>query len=419
MDSLLVSESVLPNGMMLVEMPVSGRLATAIAVVFAAGSRHERVSEVGVAHLLEHLAFKGTERYPTAAALNRAAESLGLDLAGISCVDYVEFSTLVRAESAMAAAELLTDVTATPRLAAVDLEGERAVILQEIADDNDDPGSRAYDLLIGALFAGHRLAKDVAGEPADVRALTHDTVLAFRDRQWSPVCGLVAIAGNLDHIDRRQLIDLVTRIPDRPAPAPPLPPPLFAARTALDERDSNAVHLRLAYHLPGVEFTDRRQRAHAEVFSALLGGPMGSRLTDELREQRSLCYWVSADVSDYDGQVFLFVSCSVSPPDLEEAYELIGSIIADLRAHGPSEEEANRFRAYASGSAALYFESVSHRLDHAIELIMEYGDHAIDPILLLRGIESVTRSGLAELAADIDPSPCVGCAGPAITSVFQ
>src|SRR3984885_3984413 len=99
MDSLLVSESVLPNGMMLVEMPVSGRLATAIAVVFAAGSRHERVSEVGVAHLLEHLAFKGTERYPTAAALNRAAESLGLDLAGISCVDYVGFSTLVRGRS--------------------------------------------------------------------------------------------------------------------------------------------------------------------------------------------------------------------------------------------------------------------------------------------------------------------------------
>jgi Insulinase (Peptidase family M16) len=202
MESLAVRETVLPTGMGLVEMPVSGRLATAISVVFAAGSRHEREREVGAAHLLEHLAFKGTENYPSAAALSRAAEYLGTELAGSSSVDYVEFSTFVRAESAAAAAELLTDVTAMPRLAEADLEAERTVILQEIADDDDDPGARADDLLMGALFAGHRLAKDVAGEAADVRALTRDAVLAFRDRQWTPTGGLVAIAGNLDHIDR-------------------------------------------------------------------------------------------------------------------------------------------------------------------------------------------------------------------------
>ncbi len=407
-------ETVLPNGMGLVEMPVAGRLATAISVVFAAGSRYEREHEVGAAHLLEHLAFKGTENHPTAAALNRAAEYLGTELGGSSGIDFVEFSTVVRAESAPAAAELLTEVTATPRLAAADLEAERMVVLQEIADDDDDPGARADDLLMGALFAGHRLATDVAGEAADVRALTRDAVLAFRDRQWTPTGGLVAIAGNLGSIDRRRLGDLMARIPDRPAPPSPAPPPPpFTARTAVDERDVSTVQLRLAYHVRGLDYTQRRERAHAEVFSHLLAGPMGSRLYHELREQRSLCYWVSASLSDYAGQTYLFVSCSVSPPRLEEAYAQITAILADLCIHGPSEEEARRFCAYAGGAVALDFESVTNRLDHAIQLIMEYGDHAIDPILLLREVESVTRSGLAELAAKIDLSPCIACVGPA------
>lgn len=413
-----MSETVLPSGLRLVEMPVSGRLATAIAILFPAGARHERPTEVGAAHLLEHLAFKGTDRHPSAASLNRATEYLGTELAGASTVDYVEFSTFVRAESAMAAAHLLAEVVTTPRLAADDLEAERAVILQEIADDADDPGSRAHDLLLGALFAGHRLATDVAGEADDVRALTHAGVLAFRDDHWSPGGGLAVVGGNLDHIDRAQLIDLLARIPDRPAaPAPPEPPP-FAPRALLDRRDGTAVHLCLAYPVPGLDCARRSERARAEVFSQLLGGPMGSRLYDELREQSALCYWVSAGISDYDGAAILFISCSVNPADVEEAYERIDAILADLKAHGPGEEEARRLRAYASGAVALEFESVNTRVDHAIELIMEHADHEVDPILVLREIEAVTRSGLAELAAAIELTPCVGCAGPTDATIF-
>lgn len=407
-----MSEAVAANGMRLVELPVSGRLATAISVVFPAGARHEGEGEVGAAHLLEHLAFKGTAGHPTATELNRAAEYLGTELEGISTTDYVEFSTLVRAESLMPAAELLTDLAARPRLAEADVDGERAVILQEIADTDEDPGSRADDLLTGALFAGHRLATSVAGTANDVEQLTHAGLLAFRERQWSPSAGLVAVAGNLDHLDRRRLTELIGRIPDRPAPPPPPPLPPFTARTALEQRDGSVVHLRLAYQVPGLDFRLRSDRAVAEVFSQLVAGPMGSRLFDELREQHSLCYWVDAGVSGFEDQVCLFVGCSVSRADLHETYERIGGVLDGLRTDGPSDEEARRFCAFSSGAVALSFESVSARLDHATELIMEYGDHAVDPILLLRQIESVTRSDLGELAARIDPQPCIGCVGP-------
>jgi predicted Zn-dependent peptidase len=417
-QSLTVSEAVMANGMRLVELPVSGRLAAALAVVFPAGARQEGAGEVGAAHLLEHLAFKGTAGHPTASELNRAAEYLGTELDGISTTEYVEFSTVVRAESVMPAAELLTDLAGSPRLAEADLDSERLVILQEIADSDEDPGSRADDLLTASLYAGHRLATSVLGTATDVRQLTRAALVEFRERQWSPVAGLVAVAGNLDHLDRDRLTELIGRIPARPAPAPAPPPPPFAARAAVEERDGSVVHLRLAYQVPGLDFRLRRDRAVAEVLSQLVGGPMGSRLFDELREQHSLCYWVDAGVSGFEDRACLFVGCSVSPSDLRETYERIGAILDRLRADGPSDEEARRFSAYSSGAVALSFESVSARLNHAIELIMEYGDHAVDPILLLRQIESVTGSELAELAARIEPGPCVGCVGPAETADF-
>lgn len=407
-----MSETVLRNGMPLVEMAVPGRLATAVAIVFPGGARSETLEEVGVAHLLEHLAFKGTENHRTATELNRAAEYLGTELDGASTTEFVEFSTLVRAESAMAAAELLTELVATPRLDEADLAAEQSVIVQEIADENENPGSRADDLLVGALFAGHRLAQSISGDAADVQRLTHGRLLAFRDRQWSPPAGLVAIAGNLDHLDRDRLHALLGEIPPRPPPPPPAPIPAFTARSALEQRDGEVVHLRLAYSVPGLDFTRRRDRTVAEVFSQLIGGPMGSRLFDELREQRALCYWIDGHVWGYRSATFLSVSCSVHPDDLDEARERIQAIIGNLRARGPTDEETRRFSAYSAGAVAVDFESTSSRL-HAVELIMEYGDHDVDPILLLREIESITQPELAELAASIELQPCVGCVGPA------
>jgi predicted Zn-dependent peptidase len=406
------TETSLANGMPLVEMPMPGRLATTIAIAFPAGARHEAAHEVGAAHLLEHMAFKGSENHPTSTELNRAAECLGTELDGSAMQDYVEFGSVVRAESAMATIDLLSDVCGRALLDQAHLELERAVILREIADADEDPGTRADDRVTAALFAGHRLATSTAGRAPDVERLTHDQVLSFRERQWSPEGGMVAVAGNLDHLDREPLEELLLRIPTRARP--PAPPPIgaFQRRVNIEERDSDIVHLRLAYAVPGLDLSRARDRAMAEVYSDLLGGPMGSRLHEELREQRGLCYWIDGGVWGYEDASFLSVGCSVRAPDLTETYLAVEAIITDLRERGPSEEESARARSYAGGSAALGFESTRARADHAVELIMEYGDHDVDPVRHLSAIESVTRKNLAEVAAQVEPGPCVGCVGP-------
>jgi predicted Zn-dependent peptidase len=263
-----------------------------------------------------------------------------------------------------------------------------------------------------ALFAGHRLAKPITGAASDVQRLRGDRLVAFRDRQWSPAAGIGAIIGNLEHLDQPAVRQALQSIPERPLPPQPVSLPPFAPRTEFEQRDSDVVHLRLVYSVPGIDFNLRRDRAVAEVFSQLVGGPMGSRLFDELREQRALCYWVDGYSWAIDGAAFLSVSCSVHPSDLAETYEQIGLILSNLRAHGPTDEEARRFRAYTTGTAALDFESAGHLVDHAIDLVLEYNDFDIEPQSHLQGLQSVTRADLSGLAANIDPTPCIGCVGP-------
>jgi predicted Zn-dependent peptidase len=407
------------NGMRVVEMPVAGRLATSISIAFAAGSRHERPGEVGAAHLLEHMAFKGTASVPTARKLNRSAERLGTELNASTSHDYVEFYAMVRAQWSIDVAAMLADLCARPLLPAELLEGERDVVLQEIADNDDDPSVAADRLLSAALFAGHRLATPVSGEAEHVRRLAHADLLAFRDRCWSPAAGVAVLAGNLDHLDRAQLDELLLAIPARPVAQPPPPIGAFAPRIELEPHDGEVAHLRIAYDVCDLDLSDARERAVAEVFSQVLGGPMGSRLVDELREQRSLCYAIDGSVWGYPQRSMLSVDASLQGDRVAQAYELVDAIVADLRRDGPTEEEAQRMRAYAVGMFALSCDSIGARAGHALETLMEYGDDRIDPLAHLHAIESVTREDLAELAARIAPRPCIGCAGDVDAGVFE
>jgi predicted Zn-dependent peptidase len=414
-----ISSVVLANGLPVIEIPMPGRLATAIEIAFPGGARYERPQEVGIAHFLEHMVFKGAVKHRTGKILHRSAERLGADLNGSTSNDYVEFSTVVRAESAMSAIDLLTDISGQALLEESHLEGERAVILQEIADDWDAPNAVADRLIVKALFPGHRLAFTTFGEPDHVSRLTHAQLHEFRERQWSAEGGVMVVAGNLSHLDRELLSELALRIPARPAPPAPPPIPRFARRIELEQRDNDGARIQLAYSLPGVDLSRSRDRAVAEVYSNLLGGLASSRLFEEIRERRSLCYEIGGNVWGYPDVSLLSVECSVRPSRVAEAYERIGSVIAELARDGPSEEELLRARAYTTAATVLHYEDPEASVNHAVELMMEYGDQDVDPALDLRAVEAVTRSDTAELAARVVPGPCVACVGAVTADVFQ
>jgi predicted Zn-dependent peptidase len=413
-----IASETIANGLPAVVVPMPHRPEVAIGIAFPGGARYEGRDEVGAAHLLEHMAFKGTRAHPSARDLNRSAERLGADLNGCTYDDYVELTVSVLAHAALPATELLAGIAGEALLEEAHLETERAVVTQEIADDLEDPGTVADHKVIEALFRGHRLATPTVGHAADVARLTHAALLAFRERQWSPAGGVFVAAGNLADLDATQVEDVLLRVPSRPSPPPPPPIPPFTRRVEVDQRDSEVAHLRLVYDLPDLDLSSARHRAVAEIFCDVLAGPAGSRLSEDLREERGLCYDVESFWWGYRNRVMLSVDCSLMSSAAGEAYRRIDAVVRELSTDGPTEEESQRARAYATRANAVGLTSPAARVSRTIYLMLACGDDHVDAAVHLKALEAVTRQDLAGFGAGVSPDPCVACVGALTEEAF-
>src|SRR5579875_3869886 len=164
-----IQQHVLENGLPLHRVAVEGTRSVTVLVAFDAGARTERPEENGMAHFLEHLVFKGGEKYPTYRDVNEAAERIGAVLNAYTSHDLVAFHITARAQSALAAADLLTDFVGRPRIDGEELERERGVVVQEIARANDQPSMLAEHLIDQAAFGEHPLGRPGLGPAEHLR----------------------------------------------------------------------------------------------------------------------------------------------------------------------------------------------------------------------------------------------------------
>src|ERR1700686_1413599 len=209
-----VARSELENGLPVYRIPIAGTRAATILVAFDAGARSERAEENGMAHFLEHLVFKGGEKYPTYKDVNETAERLGGVLNAYTSHDLVAFHITVRAESAPQAIDLLSDFVARPRLDAEELDRERGVVIQEINRAYDEPSTVAEYLIDRAAFGEHPLGRTVLGPEENLRSFSREGIVEFRDRRWAPAHGGAFLAGNLDHLPQEsELQEAFARFP--------------------------------------------------------------------------------------------------------------------------------------------------------------------------------------------------------------
>jgi predicted Zn-dependent peptidase len=414
-----ISSVTLPNQLPLHRIAIDGTRAVTILVAFDAGARTERPAENGMAHFLEHLVFKGGEKYPNYRDVNEAAERIGAQLNAYTSHDLVAFHITARAERALEAIDLLTDFVARPRIDPDELDRERGVVVQEIARSNDQPSILAEHLIDQAAFGAHPLGRPVLGPEEHIRdTFTRDAIVAFRERRWSGANGGAFVVGNLSSLPGNGALDeLFGRFPTLPAPDPYEPAPSFEPRTLVQERDSNQSHLRMSYR-PAVDVHDPRWRAALLIYSTLLGGTMGSRLFDEIREQRGLAYSVSAAGHAYADVPLLQLSAGLDSTKCIEAYRRMREIVSELRTDGPTKDEVERARAYAAGARAIAFENtgVVARLA-AQQAIVYHGD--IDPDTAIALLDGVTYDQVVEVARGIEDELSLACVGPHTAGEFD
>jgi predicted Zn-dependent peptidase len=409
--------STLSNGLTVNRVALPGTRAITLLVAFDAGARSERPEENGMAHFLEHLVFKGGEKFPTYRDVNETAERMGGQLNAFTSHDMVAFHITVRAEAAMEAADLLSDFVGRPHLDAEELDRERGVVIQEIARANDQPSTVAEHLIDRAAFGDHPLGRPVLGPAEHLRTFTRDGIVAFRERRWAGARGGAFVVGNLDSLPANGALDeLFARFPDRPEPEPFEPAPPLEPRVLVEERESNQSHLRMTYR-PDVDPHDLRARVALGVYATLLGGSMGSRLFDEIREQRGLAYQVYGFDHVYADAGILQLSAGLDSEKCVEAFERMGEIVDELRRDGPKEEEVERARAYAAGRLVLAFENTGAVARYAANQVI-VRDEPIDPDGTIAAIDAVTHDEVAEAARGISVERSVACVGPHTAAEF-
>jgi len=354
-------KTVLPNGLRVLTERHSHVHSATIGVWITAGSVYEQDNERGLAHLLEHLVFKGTKRR-SAQQIAAAMDSIGGQMNAFTDREYVCYHAKVLAEHTARALELLCDLVTCPTLREPDLELEKGVVLEEIKAIEDTPEDLVEDLFTQTIWSRSRWGRSILGTPTSVASFTIGDVRRFMQQHYTPANLVVAAVGDVRHSDIvRRAEKLLRDLPgDGQAPARrPLRQPSVKARHIQQSRDTEQVHLCCGTRAYSY---DDPQRFAAWTLDAILTGGNASRLFQEIREKRGLCYNIGSLSISYRAAGFWAVETSVAPEAAARVTDLIGRELRRVKARGVTPAELKRAKQMARANLLLAEESSSAQM---------------------------------------------------------
>lgn len=348
----------LPQGPRVISARLPGSRSVAVAAYVLAGSRLESPAEAGVAHFMEHLTFKGTDRYPSSRAISEAVEGVGGSANAATDRESTVYWARVPRREAARAIGVLGELVVRPRLTDADIDQERTVIVEEIRSYLDDPAEYCQMLIQTAVFGDGPLGREICGDEAGIRSLPAAAIRDFWGTLYRPSNTVVAVAGDLEHDELVELVAAAFGSGDAVVPAAPAAPSLPAGpRVLTGKRDTTQAQLSIA--VPGLR-RDHPDAWNLAVLNAVLGDGMSSRLFLGVREELGLAYDVSSGVVEYADAGAVEISAGVDPAQLPAAIEAILAELARLVDQAVGEEELAKSKAYLAGGLELRMDDTRH-----------------------------------------------------------
>jgi predicted Zn-dependent peptidase len=391
----MFERTVLPAGPRVISARLPAARSVSIAAYVLAGSRLETAGQVGVAHFMEHLTFKGTAGYPSTRKISEAIEGVGGSFNAATDRESTIYWVRVPLREAARAADVVGELIVRPLLSDRDIESERAVIIEEIRSYLDDPSEYCQILFQTALFGDGPLGREICGEESDVRVLPNAAIRDFWANAYRPANTVVAIAGDLGHEEALGLVGAAfgTGNGTLPgfAPAPALP---AGPRVMLGKRSTNQAQLCIG--LPALE-RDHPDSWTLAVLNTVLGDGMSSRLFLSVREELGLAYDVSSGLVDYADAGGLEISAGVDPAALPSAIAAILAELARLRDELVPTDELIKAKRYLAGGLELRMDDTRH-VASWIGGQEALHDRVLDLDEALAEVDSVDAEGVGRLA---------------------
>jgi predicted Zn-dependent peptidase len=402
----MIRVTTLPNGLRVATDRMDSVETVSVGVWIGVGTRQEAADVNGVAHMLEHMAFKGTSSR-SARDIAEQIEAVGGSMNAHTSREQTAYFIKVLKGDLPLAVDILADILLRSTYDPEELQRERTVILQELGQAEDTPDDIIFDHFQEAAFPLQALGRPVLGKAEIIERMPRDALVDFRLRHYGASGMVFVAAGNVDH---DALVELAKR---HFADLPPLGDTSYetARYKGGDYRDGQEleqVHFVLGF--PGVSFSDPDYYA-SMVLSTVLGGGMSSRLFQEIREQRGLAYAVSAFAAPYlDGGVFA-IYAGTGEKETRDLVAVLFEQLRDIRAPAP-EDEIRRARTQMKAGLLMSLESTGARMEGLGSQLLIYG-RAIPVDEIVRKIDAVNAEDVARVAQRIfSGAPTVAAMGP-------
>jgi predicted Zn-dependent peptidase len=360
------------------------------------GSRYESDEQAGLSHLLEHLLFKGTEKYASV-EIDQIFDGMGAELNAGTGKETTSVYARVIDDHLDDAFDVMADMVFRPTLS--DIDSERQVILEEIAMYEDDPQEKVFDLLGEVTFGDNPLGRAIIGRAEVISRTPAARIAAFHGERYRPGNVVISAAGAVDHdalvaLARERMSELVATAGGRVAPSAVA---LTGSRRRFERKDTEQYHVCLG----GVGMSRHDDRRFAlRVLDTIFGGTSSSRLFQEVREQRGLAYSVYSFTSAYadTGQVGLYVGTRAD--NLVSALSVVGVELGRLREEPATAQELRRAKENLKGRVVLALESTGARMNRlGSEILSGAPLMAIDEVVAR--IDAVSLEDLAALAGEL------------------
>ncbi len=394
-----VERSELANGLTVISHATAEVETVSLGIWIGAGSRSEAPGEHGVAHFLEHMAFKGTARR-SARDIAEEIEAVGGELNAATGVDSTAYYARVMRKDLALALDILSDIILEPRFDRTELSRERDVILQEIAAAMDSPEDIVFDLAQEAAFPDQPVGRAILGTAKSVACFKRAHLGAYLSTHYHGPNMVLAAAGAVDHASlvaeaQRHLAAFDPNISPDPERA------IYAGGMRRSDKPFEQTHLVLAFEAPAYRHPDYFT---AQICAGALGGGMSSRLFQEVRERRGLCYAIYAFASGLSDSGMFAVHAAAGP---DRAHELIAVIREELlkaAEHGFREDEIARVKAQLKMGLLAGLESSSARAEQLARQVLIHG-RPFTTAELIEKVEQVQASDLQALVAAVLASP--------------
>nr|WP_306265268.1 pitrilysin family protein [Pararhizobium sp. IMCC3301] len=404
-----VEHTVLSNGMTVVTHAMPHLESAALGVWVRSGSRNETRRQHGISHLLEHMAFKGT-RNRSARAIAEEIEAVGGDLNAATSVENTSYFARVLKDDVPLALDILSDILLNARFDADELHREQHVILQEIGATLDNPEDLVFDAFQEAAFNNQPIGRTILGTAETVQGFSTDDLRQFLTAQYKPADMVVSAAGAVDHDEFvRQTEKAFGGLTEPDKPIIEHEKAAYTGGQFFQPKDLMEAHILLGFE--GHSYKDDRFYA-TQLLASVLGGGMASRLFQEVRETRGLCYSIYSFHWGFSDTGLFGIHAATGREDIPE---LVPVVLDEMlkACDGISEAEVSRARAQVRASLLMSLESPSSRAAQIARQMLVFG-RVIDLNELVAKIDAITPADLRDLGGSLftNRPPTLASIGP-------